>query len=276
MLFQKNNFTTRVAIVCLLLTLLLGACATRPPTTEPLSRAEYDRNNDPIEPFNRMMFKINTFGDKLIFRPIVKFYNKEIPKPIKNGLTNFLKNLMEPWVLINELLQGKPKEAGHTLNRFLLNTTVGIGGVFDQATKMGIVAHDEDFGQTLGVWGVGEGVYLMLPFFGPSNSRDFLGKGIDFLLEPSGYAINTLNIGKDSLLGFNLSTYIRFGAEAFDSRARKDAIFDDLYNSPDPYALTRSAYRQLRNFQIYDGKAKESKEEESLFDEDTEEYQGQN
>ena len=183
---------------------------------------------------------------------------------------------MEPWVLINELLQGKPKEAGHTLNRFLLNTTVGIGGVFDQATKMGIVAHDEDFGQTLGVWGVGEGVYLMLPFFGPSNSRDFLGKGIDFLLEPSGYAINTLNIGKDSLLGFNLSTYIRFGAEAFDSRARKDAIFDDLYNSPDPYALTRSAYRQLRNFQIYDGKAKESKEEESLFDEDTEEYQGQN
>ena len=276
MLFQKNNFTIRVAIVCLLLTLLLGACATRPPTTEPLSRAEYDRNNDPIEPFNRMMFKVNTFGDKLIFRPIVKLYNKEIPKPIKSGLTNFLKNLMEPWVLINELLQGKLKEAGHTLNRFLLNTTVGIGGVFDQATKMGIVAHDEDFGQTLGVWGVGEGVYLMLPFFGPSNSRDFLGKGIDFLLEPSGYAIDTLDIGKDSLLGFNLSTYIRFGAEAFDSRARKDAIFDDLYNSPDPYALTRSAYRQLRNFQIYDGRAKESIEEESLFDEDTEEYQGQN
>ncbi len=271
MLVLTRKAPTRKIILLLILSLFLGACATRPSLDDPLALAEYKQKNDPLEPFNRVIFKINTFGDKLILRPMVKIYNKAMPKPIRNGVTNFLKNLMEPWVFINKLLQGKPKEAERTLARFLANTTVGIGGLFDPATKMGYEAHDEDFGQTLATWGMGEGIYIMLPFFGPSSPRDFLGKGIDFLAEPTGYGISELDIGKDFFLGFNLSTYIRFGTEVFDFRARNDGVFDELYKSPDAYSLARSAYRQLRNFEISDGKTTESEEEEDLFDDELDE-----
>jgi phospholipid-binding lipoprotein MlaA len=271
MALVDNKTTIKTLLIMLIISLFLGACATRPSIDEPLARAEYDKNNDPLEPFNRAMFKANLIGDKIILKPLVKIYNKAMPKPIRNGITNFLANLMEPWVMINELLQGKVKDAGHTLSRFLMNSTVGIGGLFDPATAKGFEAHNEDFGQTLGTWGFEEGIYLMLPFFGPSNPRDFLGKGMDFIGEPMGYTINELDIGKDFFLGFNASTYIRFGMEAFESRARKDAVFDELYASPDPYALARSAYRQLRAFEISDGKSGQSDEEEDLFDDDYDE-----
>lgn len=246
------------------------ACATRPPDTDAGALADYKLANDPLEPMNKIVFKVNTAFDKALFRPIVKTYNKAVPEGPRRSLSNFLYNLRAPYVAANEILQGKPSLAGTMLARFLVNSTIGIAGFFDPATNLGLERYDEDIGQTLAVWGIGSGPYLVLPFFGPSNFRDTVGLAGEFYGDPAGIAIDEADVWKNFFLGIDGLSYVRFGLDAFDFRARKDGLFDDIYAAPDPYALARSAYRQLRRFEISDGQAEESREEKELFDEELE------
>ena len=247
---------------------LITGCATRPPASDVEARAEYKRANDPLEPMNRAVFAINTTFDKALFRPVVKTYNKVVPEDGRRGLSNFLKNLLAPYVMGNEILQGKPKQAGTMLLRFLVNSTIGVAGFFDPATKMGLTRYDEDLGQTLAVWGIGSGPYIVLPLFGPSNLRDTVGLVGEFYLDPAGIAIDEADVWKNVFLGVDGLSYLRFGLDAFDFRARNDELFDEIYKAADPYALARSAYRQLREFEISDGELGETKEEEELFEQD--------
>ncbi len=247
---------------------VLAACATRPPESDVEAFGEYKRANDPFEPMNKAIFAVNTTFDKALFRPVVKTYNKVVPEAGRRGLSNFLTNLRAPYVMGNEILQGKPKRAGTMLLRFLANSTIGIAGFFDPATKMGLTRYDEDLGQTLAVWGIGSGPYIVLPLFGPSNLRDTVGLVGEFYLDPAGIAIDEADVWKNVFLGVDGLSYLRFGLDAFDFRARNDKLFDEIYKAADPYALARSAYRQLREFEISDGELGETKEEEELFEQD--------
>ncbi len=247
-------------VLILLLAASLGACATKPPVEDVAARAEYERNNDPLEPLNRFTFKANTFFDKLLFRPLAKGYNFIVPRPVRGAITNFLDNLNTPLILLNDLLQGEGKRAGTTFSRFVINSTIGIGGLFDPAENWGLEQHGEDFGQTAATWGVGEGFYLVLPFFGPSNPRDALGLVGESFADPLSIALDKWD--EEEL------AYARLGMEALDFRARNDDLFDELYKSDDPYILARSAYRQRRAFNIANEKIVESEEEEDLFNDD--------
>ncbi len=167
----------------LLAVFALASCASAP-NNDPESLAEYKKINDPAEPTNRFIFDFNQGLDKIIIKPLTSFYRGIFPDPLREGVHNFLNNLKTPVVLTNDILQGEPERAGDTVMRFLINSTVGIGGLRDQASDWGYDAHEEDFGQTLAVWGVGEGPYIMLPLFGPSNPRDAIGKVVDYFLDP--------------------------------------------------------------------------------------------
>ncbi len=248
--------------------LLITACDTRPSESDVEAFAQYKLANDPLEPMNKAIFAVNTTFDKALFRPVVKTYNKVVPEAGRTGLSNFLTNLRAPFVMGNEILQGKPKRAGTMLLRFMTNSTIGIAGLFDPATKMGLTRYDEDLGQTLAVWGIGSGPYIVLPLFGPSNLRDTVGLAGEFYLDPAGIAIDEADVWKNVFLGVDGLSYLRFGLDAFDFRARNDELFDELYETSDPYALARSAYRQLREFEISDGELGETKEEEELFEQD--------
>ncbi len=255
-----------LAIIGILL--ITSACATRPPAHDLGAVAEYERINDPLEPFNRVVFKANLIGDKLILRPMIKTYIKVMPKPVKDGVSNVVANLLEPWSLINHALQGKPDSASESLARFVINSTIGILGIFDVATSMGLEEEKEDLGQTLAVWGMDEGVYVMLPFFGPSSVRDTIGLTGEFFADPMGIAIDKMNVGDDIFLGIDGGSYIHFAVEAFDKRVRYDEGFDEMYEAEDPYVLARSAYRQKRTFDISDGAIDTSEEEEDIFGEE--------
>jgi phospholipid-binding lipoprotein MlaA len=261
--------TPRNFLTAMFVGLLLLACAT-PPESDLAALAEYKRANDPLEPMNKVIFAVNTTFDKALLRPVAKTYNKVVPEAGRKGLSNFLKNLRAPYVMANEILQGKPKPASTMLLRFLVNSTLGIAGLFDPATKMGLSEYDEDLGQTFAVWGIGSGPYIVLPLFGPSNLRDTAGLVGEFYADPAGIAIDEADVWKNAFLGIDGLSYLRFGLDAFDFRARNDKLFDQIYQTSDPYALARSAYRQLREFEISDGELEETEEEEELFDQDGE------
>ncbi len=261
---QFHHLVKRLVLLSLL-AVSISACATRPPESDPLAVAEYESANDPFEPVNRTIFGFNTFIDKTFVRPASQVYTAVTPNFMERGVTNFLHNLAEPWTATNQVLQGKPLEAGDTLGRFLINSTVGILGLWDPAKHLGFIRTEEDLGQTLAVWGVGEGPYIMLPFFGPSSLRDTVGFGGDIVLDPMGMAIHQLNLENDFLLGFDLTTYITRGLDAIDTRARYFSIIDELYEAQDPYVMARSAWRQNRNYDIADGKITPTQEEEDLF-----------
>ncbi len=187
---------------------------------------------------------------------MAKAYVKVTPRPIRTGVSNFLSNLESPITIVNELLQGKLKGMGVDTARLVINTTIGIGGLFDPATKMGLEAGDEDFGQTLGKWGVSSGPYLMLPVFGPSSVRDGVGRVPDTFLHPRYY------IEDD---------WTRYGLTALDfvdTRAGLLQTEDVLQRSFDPYAFIRNAYLQRRQFQVYDGNPPEDPVEEEPEDGD--------
>ncbi len=278
---QANLRIPKSLSILLLASLVLqvGACAHAPPQGDAEAYAEYKRVNDPLEPMNKAIFAFNMGMDKVLVRPVAKTYLAVVPKPARNGLTNFLANLMEPFTAANDILQGKPGAASRALSRFLVNSTVGIGGLFDPATRRwGIKRHDEDLGQTFAVWGVPSGPYLMLPFFGPSNFRDTTGFVGEILYDPVGIAIdqaNVANIGNSDISALSVA---RISADALDWRARNDALFEELHETDDPYVLARSAYRQNRRFDISDGKVVSTEEEEDMFedfDEEFEEYENE-
>jgi len=194
--------------------------------------------NDPLEGVNRTFFNINEKVDEVALKPIALTYSKT-PDPIKNGITNFFRNLKEIDNTLNQVLQGKPKYAVNDLSRFLINSTLGIGGFLDPASSMGLERHDEDFGQTLGLWGVSPGPYLMVPFLGPSSTRDLLSRPISSFLEVTFHM-------DDSNVRLSLSAL-----DAIETRERLLEVESLLLG--DKYNFVRDSYLQSREYEIKDG-----------------------
>ena len=208
-----------------------------------------DESDDPFEKFNRAMFSFNNFFMTYLLKPIAKIY-VYAPEITRDGVRNALDNMNSPNNMVNDMLQGEFMRALEIAERAAINTTVGVGGIMDVASDLGIPKHSADFGQTMAVWGVGEGPYLVLPFFGPSNPRDAIGFGVDSVGDPINlWARNT----DREVIGFS-----RFGANAIDSYSR---VMDDLETiedtSIDFYAAIRSLSRQHRRHQIQYGKYKD-------------------
>lgn len=237
------RLAVRTFLPALLLLGALAGCATPPDPSDPDAVEDYKAANDPLEPTNRVIYEVNDGLDAVILRPLALAYRNVVPAPAQQGVRNVLDNLASPVVLANDMMQGKPKRAGDTFMRMVVNTTLGVGGLFDPATGMGWPRHDADFGMTLAVWGVGEGPYLFLPVFGPSSPRDALGRGVDMAMDPFFW------IGKGRTV--EALGYARTGANAVDTRAR---FIDDLdrmrAQALDPYATLRSLYRQNRQSTI--------------------------
>lgn len=245
--------------------LLLAACASAPPKTDVEAYAQWKHNNDPLEPMNRKIFGFNATLDKALIRPVAIAYKNHIPPPVRRSVSNVLGNAREPYVLLNDILQGKPKRAGVTLSRFLINTTIGIGGLFDPASKWGREPHDEDLGQTLAVWGIPEGPYLVLPLFGPSNARDTAGAIGEVFADPVSIVVDETNFARIGDSDLSYFTVSRTVLDAFDYRVEIHSALEGIYGAPDPYVRGRSWYRQFRRFEITDGTVEVSKEEEKLF-----------
>ncbi len=243
---RANEILRRFGALALALSLIAG-CATAPDPGDTEAVAEYEEVNDPGEPTMRVIFEFNRGLDTAILKPAAEVL-RETPAAFQRGVHNFLNNLHSPVIFFNDLLQGEFERAGTTLARFLINSTVGILGFMDQAKEMGLEFHNEDFGQTLAVWNVPEGPYLMLPVFGPSNPRDTVGLVVDFLLDPfNWWASNTDN---------DWATWARAGVRGVDLRARHfDALEDLERSSLDFYAAIRSLYRQHRADEISNGES---------------------
>jgi phospholipid-binding lipoprotein MlaA len=252
---QKNqalrpHFKLASKFLGILVTLfLVAACAT--PPTDPQELKEFQAVNDPGEAVNRQVFAFNQGVDKVVVKPVTGLY-RNLPADIRGGIHNFLNNLRTPVILFNDVLQGEFDRAGTTLARFFINSTVGMVGFSDMAGRMGLEFHDEDFGQTLGVWKIKEGPYVMLPLLGPSNFRDTVGIVVDFVIDPlNWWAANT---GRDFI------TYTRTGMTAIDARDQLWDVLDDLEKSSvDFYAALRSTYRQRRNDEIRNGEGSENR-----------------
>jgi phospholipid-binding lipoprotein MlaA len=228
----------RAAVLALASALALGGCASVP--TDPAARAEFKANNDQYEPLNRRVFAFNLFLDRVLIKPLALGYRRVLPEKGRDALRHFLDNLNEPLVLANTMLQGRPKSAGTTLCRFLVNSTVGIGGLVDVASTKKLPKQIGDFGQTLWVWGSPEGPYLILPLFGPSSPRDGIGMGVDALFDPFRYAAREYDFGAPVVIG-------RIVADGVDKRARNIEAIDEMQKeSVDYYASLRSLFRQNR------------------------------
>jgi phospholipid-binding lipoprotein MlaA len=195
-----------------------------------------------MEPFNRGVFEVNLALDKVILKPVAFVYKEAVPDPIQNMIRNFLDNLRSPIIFANDMLQGEFNRAGTTLFRFAMNSSFGVLGIADIAGDLGFEHHDEDFGQTMAVWGVDSGAFLMLPILGPSNPRDAVGRLVDFLFDPFTYYGST---------EFGIA---RFATRAVDTRARRyDTINELERTSLDFYAAVRSLHRQRRTDEITNG-----------------------
>jgi phospholipid-binding lipoprotein MlaA len=206
------------------------------------ARAQGDED-DPLEPMNRVFFEFNLFLDGLLLEPLARMYRFAAPQFFRDAVNNFLDNLNTPVVLANDILQGEPYRAEQTLGRFMLNTIMGVGGLVDVGGMLGMPErHEEDFGQTLAVYGVGPGPYLVLPLLGPTNPRDTFGFVVDFAFDPLTYVAP-----RDIALA-------RFGTDLLTFREQNIEAIDELKRtSIDLYAATRTLSRQLRESEIRNG-----------------------
>jgi phospholipid-binding lipoprotein MlaA len=218
----------------------LAACATAPQSAPQDDMADLDAGpNDPIENVNRAIFDFNLFLDDNVLVPVAKAYRTVLPQFAQDGVQNFMRNLRTPLIFANDVLQGEPTRASQTLGRFMTNTIVGVGGLIDVAGRQGVPFHSEDFGQTLAVWGVPEGPYLMLPIFGPSNPRDAVGLGTEFFADPLNIYLSNID--------YDYIPYVRSAIQTVDTRSRNIELLDKIRStSLDYYATIRSLYRQRR------------------------------
>jgi phospholipid-binding lipoprotein MlaA len=224
-----------LAVLCLMMTFAAG-CATVPPGAGADPR-------DPFESFNRHMFAFNEGLDEAVLRPVAQFYRDVLPTPVRTCFSNAFANLLEPANAINNILQGKPADGVSDTCRFAINSTVGLLGCFDVASRMGLPRNREDFGQTLGVWGAGPGPFLVLPVLGPSTVRDAFGTfTVDLLLDPN-YWIDSARV-----------RYALYGARVIDARAQLLQAGDLISAAAlDKYTFIRDGYLQRRRHLIYDG-----------------------
>lgn len=241
--------TTLRAVVLVLVATVAAGCASAPGRTV---------NDDRWENVNRGIYKFNDAVDRAALKPVARSYKKITPGWVRAGIGNFLANLSYPSTVINEFLQGKGKLGLKGTGRFLVNTTLGVGGLFDVGTPLGLEATDEDFGQTLAVWGVSSGPYLNLPFFGPSSVRDAPSRVVDYFTSVLTYA--------------DVPWEAEWGERAIDlvhSRAELLVVDPTLQRTFDPYAFVRDAWVQRREFEIYDGNPPpEQLEDEDFSEED--------
>ncbi len=219
---------------------LLAGCATTPGQDRLAER-------DPLQGFNRAMWGVNQGVDKVVLRPVSGAYRAVTPRPARRGLTRLLANLAEPWSFINNMLQGKPDRAFTNLGRFVVNTTIGVGGLADHASKMGLKPAPEDFGQTLATWGVNGGPYLVLPILGPSTLRDGVGMGVAQLADPYRVCLRRCGLTNTQQIGANAAEIISTRASLSESGA--DGLLD---SSLDSYATAKSAFLQRRRSAILD------------------------
>ncbi|MDP2752182.1 MAG: VacJ family lipoprotein [Rhodocyclaceae bacterium] len=221
-----------IASLALSAALLLGGCAT---TTA-------NNPKDPIEGFNRAMFSFNEGLDAAIIKPVSKGYDAVMPPPAKSGVINFFGNISDVFIALNNLIQGKPAEAASDVGRVLINTTIGILGLFDVASDAGLEKHEEDFGQTFGRWGIGPGAYVVIPFFGPRNVRDTAGLILDATVNPIGNIQHTPT--RNAFIATHL---ISKRADLLSA----DKIIEEA--ALDKYSYLRDAYVQQRNYLVNDG-----------------------
>lgn len=211
---------------------LLGGCATS------------GNAKDPIEGFNRAVYAFNEGLDTAIVRPVAVGYETVMPSPVRTGVSNFFGNVADVFIAVNNLLQGKVPEAASDAGRFLVNTTVGILGLFDVATEIGLEKHNEDFGQTFGRWGVGPGAYVVIPFFGPRDVRDTVGLVLDVKADP------IANIGHVPTR--NTLLVVRIVSDRANLLPA-DKVIEEA--ALDKYTYVRDAYLQRRRSLVYDGNA---------------------
>jgi len=205
---------------------------------------------------NRPLFAFNRGLDKATTKPLAKGYEKVLPQPVRTGISNFFRNLGTPASSLNNFLQGKPKRGFSELGRFVFNSTLGVGGLFDVARAGGIESYKEDFGQTAAVWGVPDGPYVMIPLLGPSTLRDGLLFPLSLITDPLYHYDNTSV--RDKLIVLRV----------IETRARLLPLESTLEESKDPYLTLRESYLQNREFEIYDG---EPPEDDEFYDEFLEE-----
>ena len=233
MKYRIKNLSLRPVLVALALGLAACGPADIPPG---------DLINDPHEAQNREFHELNITVDRALLRPVSQGYGTIVPEPVRNGLSNMASNLNQPGYVVNNILQFRIGQAMQNTTRFLINSTIGIGGLFDPASARGVLPADTNFGETLHVWGAEEGAYVELPFFGPSTTRDTAGRVVDVALNPLRYLVTSPE-----------SDYVT-GLETVDLMGQRyqfgDVIDGVLYESEDSYAQARSLYLQNRRFEL--------------------------
>ena len=221
----------------------LAACAAKPPATDADATAEFNQTNDPLEPTNRFFYAVNDGLDTYLLRPVAVAY-RYVPGAVRRPIHNVLQNMGTPITFANDVLQTRPRRAGDSMMRFLINTTAGVGGLFDVASDLGYPEHDTDFGVTLALWGAGDGPFLFLPVLGPSNPRDATGFAGQAVLDPFTWA---------TFGGSRTLQFAKYGLGAVDARERLIDPIDNVKKTAlDPYATFRSLYRQNRQSVIDD------------------------
>ena len=230
-----NKFSSRFSVVSLMLfTFILSSCSTTGSS-----------KNDPLEPMNRAIFQFNEVVDDNILEPVAKTYRYVTPDPIETGVSNFFSNLGEVSTIANDVFQFKFKQAGYDFIRFSLNTTIGVFGIFDVATSVGLKKNKEDFGQTLGYWGIPQGPYLVLPFFGASTFRDAPGLYADMQVSPVQQLDNEEALALNALNAISTRARLLRATKILDTAAK------------DKYIFIRESYLQKRESMVNDGDSQE-------------------
>ena len=241
--FLKQTVLKKIMMLSII---LMTGCATT-------AQNERVAKIDPFETMNRAVFTFNEKADDYVIKPLAEAYKFVLPEFVRTGVTNFFSNINDVLIAANNLLQGKPTDAASDIGRFLINSTIGVLGLFDVATDMGLDKNREDFGQTLGVWGISDGPYVVLPFFGASNIRDTVGLVVDIETD---FMINTNKLNSDEKIAVNALRVINRRADLLDAgQLLEDAAFDK-------YSFVRDGYLQRRRSQIYDGNPPPLKEED--------------
>ena len=254
---QQSWLTRLLVITCLAFS--ISACSTQPDRPP----SDSSSNIDPLEPINRKVFAFNDFLDRNILKPTAEAYVEYVPKIIRTGVNNFFTNLFSVFTIVNQVLQLKLVEAANDSARLVINTTVGLLGFIDVATMIGLEQHKEDFGQTLGYWGVGEGAYIVLPFFGPSTLRDSTSLVVDYQYYDPYDPHNHHELFPGD------SDWAARGVNIVDIRAGLLALDGSLVEG-DRYALIRDAFLQRRKFEIADGEVEEDPFADDDFEDDWE------